>query len=210
MSEAGSGEVRVHDEDLAPAKRDVGNVVAFVTRRGVPGRSPAEGVHVTLPESTDMTDDITGNEARRIGPTGRSGTPRRVRRGRDDAATRKEETAMTAIEWEPATAADLVHQLSPDVLRRIALAHRRARRLLEEATLLVREQVELESAVGGRAVADDDVFYELREATGLVALDSVLGNAAAIISAAGGGLWCGGSPRPWPQTAWQLPDPDLR
>jgi hypothetical protein len=205
MSEAGTGEVRAHGEHPAPAIGGDGNVVAFATRRGALGRSASEGVHATLPERTDMTDDITGNEARSIGPTPGPGIPRRSR-----AVTRKEETAMTAIEWEPATAADLLHHVSPDVLRRIALAHRRARRLLDEATLLVREQVELESAVGGRAVADDDVFYELREATGLVALDSVLGNAAAMISAAGGGLWCGGGPRPWPETAWQLPDPDRR
>ena len=48
--------------------------------------------------------------------------------------------------------------------------------------------------------------FEPTEATGLVALESVLGNAAAVISVAGGGLWCGGAPRPWPETAWQLPD----
>ncbi|HLM63520.1 MAG TPA: hypothetical protein VK306_04405 [Acidimicrobiales bacterium] len=113
---------------------------------------------------------------------------------------------MAATGWGSATAADVVQDVAPDVLRRIAAAHLRARRLLEEATVLMREQVDLESAVGGRAVADDDVLYELREATGLVALESVLGNAAAVISAAGGGLWCGGAPRPWPETAWQLPD----
>jgi len=120
--------------------------------------------------------------------------------------TTNEERAMAATGWGSATAADVVQDVAPDVLRRIAAAHLRARRLLEEATVLMREQVDLESAVGGRAVADDDVLYELREATGLVALESVLGNAAAVISAAGGGLWCGGAPRPWPETAWQLPD----
>jgi hypothetical protein len=94
-----------------------------------------------------------------------------------------------------------------DVRRRVALAHRRAQRLLVEAEALVREQQELEShLVALGAVEGEDSWQSLRELIGLAALDSVLGNAAADISAPGGGLWCGGAPRPWPATGWQLDD----
>ncbi|HLM62761.1 MAG TPA: hypothetical protein VK306_00560 [Acidimicrobiales bacterium] len=95
-----------------------------------------------------------------------------------------------------------------DVRRRIALAHQRAQRLLAEASSLVLEQQQLEgSIVAVGAVAGEDAWDELRNATGLAALDSVLGNVAADISAPGGGLWCGGPPRPWPATAWPVPQP---
>jgi hypothetical protein len=88
---------------------------------------------------------------------------------------------------------------------RTAAAHRRAMRLHAEALALVREQQELESAVVAVAGADVGATYDvLRETTGLAALDSVLGNAAVEIAAPGGGLWCGGPPRPWPDTAWPL------
>jgi hypothetical protein len=94
-----------------------------------------------------------------------------------------------------------------DVRRRIALAHQRAQRLLAEARLLVHEQQQLEGIVALAAVDGEDGWQELRDATGLAALDSVLGNVAADISAPGGGLWCGGPPRPWPATAWPVPEP---
>jgi hypothetical protein len=82
---------------------------------------------------------------------------------------------------------------------RAAEAHRRALRLLEDTVELVREQRRLERDLAV-AVGDDSGWaYDVgREASGLVALDSVLGNAAAEIAEAGGGLWCGGPPRPWP------------
>jgi hypothetical protein len=98
-------------------------------------------------------------------------------------------------------------ELPPAMLRQIAEAHRQAHRLLQDATVLVRQQQELEGAlVALGAIEDEDTYEHLREATGLVALDSVLGNAAVAISAPGGGLWCAGAPRPWPATAWQLDD----
>ena len=178
------------------ASRDV--VVVLADRRRSLGETPSEDHDLRLPE---MTDDSTGNG---LGPgRRRDGAPLRLPSAHDEAVTTSEEKTMTALEYHH-SAVDMLGDIPADVLRRIAQAHRRARHLLEEATLLVREQIELESAVGGRVVADDDLFYELRDASGLVALDSVLGNAAAIISAAGGGLWCGGAPRPWPATAWQL------
>ncbi|HEX8802617.1 MAG TPA: hypothetical protein VF743_00450 [Acidimicrobiales bacterium] len=103
--------------------------------------------------------------------------------------------------------AQTVWDVSADVRRRIALAHHRARALLEETNALVREQMALETAVdrvGGSLPTDD--YQGLRRASGLVALDSVLGSAGRAIAAAGGGLWCGGDPRPWPATGWQLDD----
>jgi hypothetical protein len=186
---------------------DTGHVVVLARWRRAPGTIVPEAPHDPWPEFADMTDDSTGNGADGLGRhRDGGGDPPRLRPVLDDAVT-MEEKRMTALEYEH-SAVDMLGEIPADVMRRVAHAHRRARRLLEEATLLVREQVELESVVGGRVVADDDLFYEVREATGLVALDSVLGNAAAIISAAGGGLWCGGAPRPWPSTAWQLPDDD--
>lgn len=99
--------------------------------------------------------------------------------------------------------------LPPALLRQIAEAHRQAHKLLREATVLVRQQQELEGALIAMGGFDDEDNYDhLREASGLVALDSVLGNAAVAISTPGGGLWCGGPPRPWPETAWQLDDGD--
>ena len=69
------------------------------------------------------------------------------------------------------------------------------------------EQQELEShLVALGAVEGEDTWQRLREGIGLAALDSVLGNAAADISGPGGGLWCGGAPRPWPATGWPLDD----
>lgn len=86
---------------------------------------------------------------------------------------------------------------------RAAAAYRRALRLLTEAVALVEEQQELEEAVTAVAGTDDGWMRgALREATGLAALDSVLGNAATEIAAPGGGLWCGGPPRPWPEEVW--------
>src|SRR5215217_67214 len=80
-----------------------------------------------------------------------------------------------------------------DVRRRVAEAHERACRLLAEASALVQEQQLLEGSILALGVVEgEDVWDELREATGLAALDSVLGNVAADISAPGGGLWCGG------------------
>jgi hypothetical protein len=102
-----------------------------------------------------------------------------------------------------------VEQIPPAVLRRIAHAHKRAQRLLHEATLLVEEQQDLEGIVVGHGAAEDeDGYNHVRETTGLVSLDSMLGNVAAVISEPGGGLWCGGAPRPWPITAWPLDDVD--
>jgi hypothetical protein len=104
-------------------------------------------------------------------------------------------------------AAPPLDDVPPEVRRRVALAHRRSVRLLAEASALVREQQELESAIVAQgAVAGEDAWQRLREACGLAALDSVLGNTAADISAPGGGLWCGGAPRPWPTTGWPLDD----
>ena len=92
-----------------------------------------------------------------------------------------------------------------EVRRRVALAHRRSQRLRAEADALVREQQELEGAIVALgAVAGEEGWQRLREACGLATLDSVLGNAAAGISAPGGGLWCGGPPRPWPASGWHL------
>jgi hypothetical protein len=69
----------------------------------------------------------------------------------------------------------------------------------------VAEQQQLESVVASVAGTTVGAYYDdLRESTGLVALDSLLGNAAVAISAPGGGLWCGGPVRPWPDTAWPL------
>lgn len=109
----------------------------------------------------------------------------------------------------PALAAQLrpvsVEDVPPAVLRRIAMAHRRAQHLLLEVQMLVEEQQDLEGImVALGAVEDEDGYNHLREASGLRALDSVLGNAAATISEPGGGLWVGGPPRPWPATAWPL------
>jgi hypothetical protein len=181
--------------------RDV--VVVLADWRRALGETPSEDHDLTLPE-LDMTDDSTGNGADGLGPgRRRNGAPLRFPSRHDEAVTMNEEKTMTALEYHH-NAVDMLGEVPTDVLRRIARAHRRARHLLEEASLLVREQIELESSVGGRVVADDDLFYELRDATGLVALDSVLGNAAADISAPRGGLWCGGAPRPWPATGWRL------
>lgn len=100
-------------------------------------------------------------------------------------------------------------ELPPAMLRQIAEAYQRSHQLLREATVLVRQQQELEGALIAMGGFDDEDNYDhLREASGLTALDSVLGNAAAAISAPGGGLWCGGPPRPWPQTAWKLDEPE--
>ena len=82
---------------------------------------------------------------------------------------------------------------------RAADAHQRALRLLADTVELVREQQFLEHALADAVGGDCGWAYDAgREASGLVALDSVLGNAAAAIAEAGGGLWCGGPPRPWP------------
>lgn len=99
--------------------------------------------------------------------------------------------------------------LPPAMLRQVAEAYQRAQRLLSDAAVLVRQQQELEGALIAMGGFDDEDNYDhLREVSGLAALDSVLGNAAAAISAPGGGLWCGGPPRPWPETAWPLGSPD--
>jgi hypothetical protein len=108
-----------------------------------------------------------------------------------------------------ATPALTVDDVPSAVLQRIAAAHRQAQALLREASIVVREQQELEGiliALGG--IEDEDAWNDLRQQTGLVALDSMLGNVAVAISAPGGGLWCGGPPRPWPSTAWPLEDDD--
>ena len=90
---------------------------------------------------------------------------------------------------------------------RAADAHRRALRLLADTVELVREQQRLEQVLAD-AMGDSGWAYEAgREASGLVALDSVLGNAAAAIAEAGGGLWCGGPPRPWPAVQDQVGAP---
>jgi hypothetical protein len=95
--------------------------------------------------------------------------------------------------------------LPPALLRQIAETYQQAQRFLREAAVLVRQQQELEGALIALGGFDDEDNYDhLRETSGLTALDSVLGNAAAAISAPGGGLWCGGPPRPWPETAWKL------
>jgi hypothetical protein len=100
----------------------------------------------------------------------------------------------------------LGRQVPTAVRLRAAAAYLRAARLHAEARAVVEEQHLLEAAVvdatgiaAGTAAHDD-----VREATGLVALDSVLGNAAVLISAPRGGLWCGGPVRPWPDSAWPL------
>jgi hypothetical protein len=112
---------------------------------------------------------------------------------------RREQTNDHAVHALP------VDRVPADVRRRVAVAHRRAHRLLAEAEALVREQQELESyLVALGAVEGEDAWQYLREHIGLAALDSVLGNAAADISGPGGGLWCGGAPRPWPVTGWRL------
>lgn len=99
--------------------------------------------------------------------------------------------------------------LPPAMLRQIAEAYQRAQQLLSDAAVLVRQQQELEGALIAMGGFDDEDNYDhLRETSGLTALDSVLGNAAATISAPGGGLWCGGPPRPWPETAWKLGETD--
>lgn len=88
---------------------------------------------------------------------------------------------------------------------RTAAAFLRAARLHAEAAALVAEQQKLEAVVldvaGGRV---GDHHRDLRDATGLVSLESVLGNTAVEISSPGGGLWCGGPARPWPDSAWPL------
>jgi hypothetical protein len=110
----------------------------------------------------------------------------------------------TAAEVTPALKLD---DLPPAMLRQIAEAYQRAQQHLSEAAVLVRQQQELEGALIAMGGFDDEDNYDhLREASGLTALDSVLGNAAAVISAPGGGLWCGGPPRPWPATGWNLDD----
>ena len=82
---------------------------------------------------------------------------------------------------------------------RAAEAYHRSLRLLAEAETLVREQQLLECELVAAAGTDVGWPYDdLRQATGLAALDSVLGNVAARIAAAGGGLWTGGPPKPWP------------
>jgi hypothetical protein len=112
---------------------------------------------------------------------------------------------MKIVRPHEATPAPPLQDVPPEVRRRVALAHRRSLRLLAEASALVREQQELESAIVALgAVEGEDGWQGLREASGLAALDSVLGNTAADISAPGGGLWCGGPPRPWPATGWDL------
>jgi hypothetical protein len=99
--------------------------------------------------------------------------------------------------------------LPPAMLRHVAAAYTRAQQLLSDAAVLVRQQQELEGALIAMGGFDDEDNYDhLREASGLAALDSVLGNAAATISAPGGGLWCGGPPRPWPETGWKLDETD--
>ena len=108
----------------------------------------------------------------------------------------------SAAEVTPALKLD---DLPPAMLRQIAEAYQRAQQHLSEAAVLVRQQQELEGALIAMGGFDDEDNYDhLREASGLTALDSVLGNAAAAISAPGGGLWCGGPPRPWPQTGFDL------
>ena len=108
----------------------------------------------------------------------------------------------TAAEVTPALKLD---DLPPAMLRQIAEVYQRAQKLFSDAAVLVRQQQELEGALIAMGGFDDEDNYDhLREASGLTALDSVLGNAAAAISAPGGGLWCGGPPRPWPETAFDL------
>jgi hypothetical protein len=112
----------------------------------------------------------------------------------------------TAAEVTPALKLD---DLPPAMLRQIAEAYQRAQKLLTDAAVLVRQQQELEGALIAMGGFDDEDNYDhLREVSGLTALDSVLGNAAAAISAPGGGLWCGGPPRPWPETGFALADLD--
>jgi hypothetical protein len=110
----------------------------------------------------------------------------------------------TAAEVTPALKLD---DLPLAMLRQIAETYQRAQKLLNDAAVLVRQQQELEGALIAMGGFDDEDNYDhLREVSGLTALDSVLGNAAAAISAPGGGLWCGGPPRPWPETGFQLAD----
>ncbi|HEY8525100.1 MAG TPA: hypothetical protein VIL48_09065 [Acidimicrobiales bacterium] len=112
-------------------------------------------------------------------------------------------TEATAV--PEVTPALKLEDLPPAMLRQIAEAYKRAQQLLSDAAVLVRQQQELEGALIAMGGIDDEDNYDyLREASGLTALDSVLGNAAVAISAPGGGLWCGGPPRPWPETAWKL------
>jgi hypothetical protein len=88
---------------------------------------------------------------------------------------------------------------------RMAAAYLRAARLHAEAVALVQEQQQLEAVVARVAGTTVGAHYDdLRESTGLVALDSALGNAAVEIATPGGGLWCGGPVRPWPESAWPL------
>ena len=87
-------------------------------------------------------------------------------------------------------------------------AYQRALRLLTEAETLVREQQVLESELVATAGTDAGWPYEdMRRETGLEALDSVLGNVAAHIAAAGGGLWTGGPPKPWPDLPFEAEPP---
>ena len=97
-------------------------------------------------------------------------------------------------------------QVPTAVRLRAAAAYLRGARLYAEAQALVEEQRLLEAAVvdATGVPAASAAHDEVRDATGLVALDSVLGNAAVLISASGGGLWCGGPVRPWPDSAWPL------
>ena len=89
-------------------------------------------------------------------------------------------------------------------------AYQRAVQLLSEAETLVREQQVLESEVVATAGTEAGWPYEdLRRATGLEALDSVLGNVAAHIAAAGGGLWTGGPPKPWPDLPFAAEQPSV-
>lgn len=94
----------------------------------------------------------------------------------------------------------------PTAIRlRTAAAYLRAVRLHAEAVALVQEQQQLEAVVARVAGTTVGAYYDdLRESTGLVALDSLLGNAAVEIATPGGGLWCGGPVRPWPDSAWPL------
>ncbi len=115
-------------------------------------------------------------------------------------------TEAAAVATEPEVSPALkLDDLPPALLRQIAEAYLRAQRLLSDAAVMVRQQQELEGALIAMGAFDDEDNYDhLREASGLTALDSVLGNAAAAISAPGGGLWCGGPPRPWPETGFDL------
>jgi hypothetical protein len=115
---------------------------------------------------------------------------------------RRREQNMIGVAGAGHTAGGVV----PTAVRlRTAAAFLRAVRLRAEAAALAAEQQHLESVVrdvAGAAVGDR--HRGLCEATGLAALESVLGNAAVELSAPWGGLWCGGPARPWPETAWPL------